>query len=379
MRVVLNDFEKQNPQIKVDYVKQDVKQYRSRIITRTENGTGPDVFLFHNTWLPQIISNLLPMPYDVMPKDELQKTFYPVVVNDLTQKGAIYGVPAGIDTLALFINSEMFKQAGIIPPTNWQDFGTAARTLTVKDETGKIKTAGAAMGTFDNITHAPDLISLLMVQNGANINDMVETRESIIDALDFYTSFAKDEGRVWDATLDPSLLAFAKGNLAMYFGYSWDIFAIKQLNPQLSFQIVPVPHLPGRNMTMASYWVNGVNAKSKYQKEALLLIKFLSMKETMQKIFSESSKTRTFGEPYPRIDLADSLKDNSLVYPFITSANDATSSFFASDTFDEGINNQMNAYLGNAVRSILGNTSLDSVVDTLIQGVNQVLQQYAEF
>lgn len=378
MRVVLNDFEKKNPGIKVAYVKQDIKQYRNRVTTRIQGGTGPDILLFHNTWLPQMAPNLLPLSNDVITKDELQKLFYPVVANDLTRKGAIYGVPTGIDTLALFINSEMFKQAGIVPPTNWQDFGAAARTLTVKDETGKIITAGAAMGTFDNITHAPDLISLLLVQNGADINNMTETRESVVDALDFYTSFAKDEGKVWDQTLDPSILAFAKGNLAMYFGYSWDIFVIKQINSQLSFQVIPVPHLPGRNMTIASYWANGVNAKSKYQKEALLLTKFLSQKETMQRLFLEESKTRAFGEPYSRIDLTDSIKDNTLVYPFVVAAKDATSSFFSSDTFDDGINVQMNAYLGNAVRSVLGNTSIETAVDTLTQGVDQVLKQYGE-
>lgn len=378
MRIVLNDFEKQNPGTKVSYVKQDIKQYRNRVVTRAQNDTGPDVFMFHNTWLSQMSTFLLPLPNDVISKDELQKTFYPVIANDITKNGVIYSVPTGIDTLALFINSEIFQQAGITPPTNWQDFARIARMLTVKDGEGKIKTAGAAMGTFDNITHAPDLISLLVVQNGGDITNMEETKESVVDALDFYTSFARDEGKVWDTSLDPSLLAFSKGNLAMYFGYSWNIFTIKQLNPQLSFQVVSVPHLPGRNMTIASYWVNGISAKSKYQKEALLLMKFLSTKETMQKLFSESSKTRLFGQPYPNSDLADSLKDNAYLYPFVFAANDATSSFFASDTFDDGINAQMNAYLGNAVRAMLNNTSTETAVDTLIQGVAQVLQQYGQ-
>ncbi len=376
IRTILADFEKENPTVKVAYVKQDNKQYRDRVVTRAQNGTGPDVFLFHNTWLPQMVSYLLPLPNDVISKDEFQKTFYPVVINDLIHKGAIYGIPSGMDTLSMFINTEIFQQAGLTPPANWQDFARTARMLTVKDEMGKIRTAGAAMGTFDNVTHASDIISLLLVQNGANIRNIPITKESAIDAFDFYVSFAREGEKVWDETLDPSLLAFSKGNLAMYFGYSWDIFAIKQLNPQLSFQVVSVPHLPGRNTTIASYWANGVSAKSKYQKEAMLLLKFLSKKETMQKLFSESAKTRLFGEPYAHRDLAKSLSDNSLVYPFVEQAKDAASSFFASDTFDDGLNSQMNAYLGNAVRAMLGNTSTETAVDTLANGVAQILRQY---
>ncbi len=376
MHTILADFEKQNPNIKVTYTKQDVKEYKDRLTTRIQNGNGPDIFMFHNTWLPQVSSLLLPLPSDVMQKDDFEKGFYPVVRGDLTKNGAIYGIPSGIDTLALFVNSEIFRQAGSTAPTNWQDFGKTARLLTVKDENGNIKTSGAAMGTFDNITHAPDLISLLLVQNGADMKNLSQTSRSVVDTLDFYTSFAKDEGKVWDGTLDPSLLTFSKGNLAMYFGYSWDVFAIKTISPNLVFQIAPVPHLQGRNMTIASYWGNGISVKSTHQKESLLFMKFLSQKETMQKLFSESSKTRLFGEPYPRVDLSQSLKTNELVYPFVSQANNASSSFFASDTFDNGLNAQMNGYLGNAVRSILGNTSIETAVDTLIKGVDQIVKQY---
>lgn len=376
MQAVLSDFERENPNISVQYVKEDVKQYRNRLVTRIKSGSGPDVFRFHNSWVPQLLNVLLPLSNDVVSGSEFKKQFYPVAQADLVKNGAIYGIPLEIDTLSLFVNTELFQAASLEIPTNWEDFAKAARTLTVKDETGKIKTSGAALGTFDNITHASDIISLLFVQNGAEIRNLTKTAQASEDALSFYASFATSEGNVWDQTLDPSILAFAKGNLAMYFGYSWDIFTIKAINPNLSFQIVSVPHLPGRNITIASYWVEGVSLKSKHQKEALLLLRLLAKKETQQKLFTEVSKTRLFGEPYARRELAELLKDNQYVYPFVSQAEGAVSSFFASDTFDDGLNSQMNAYLGNAVRSVLGNTSPQSAVETLTQGVSQVLQQY---
>lgn len=376
MQAVFSDFERENPNISVQYVKEDIKQYRNRLVTRIKNSSGPDVFRFHNSWVPQFLDVLLPLSNDVISGSEFKKQFYPVAQADLVKNGAIYGIPLEIDTLSLFVNTELFQAASLSVPTNWEDFAKAARVLTVKDETGKIKTSGAALGTFDNITHAPDIISLLFVQNGADIRNLTKTARASEDALSFYTSFATLEGNVWDPTLDPSILAFAKGNLAMYFGYSWDVFAIKAINPNLSFRIVSVPHLPGRNITIASYWVEGVSLKSKHQKEALLLLRFLAKKETQQKLFTEVSKTRLFGEPYAYKELADFLKDNQYVYPFVSQADGAVSSFFASDTFDDGLNLQMNAYLGNAVRSILGNTSPQSAVETLAQGVSKVLGQY---
>lgn len=379
MQPILDDFKRQYPNITINYVKQDVKQYREKLTTRIQNNTGPDVFTFHNTWLPMLSSTLLPFSSDTISRKEFDASFYPVVQSDLTKNGAIYGIPSGIDTLSLYVNTQIFQAAGANVPNNWDDFTRVARSLTVVGENGKIKTAGAALGTFDNINHAPDIISLLLVQNGADIKSPSSASKNTSDALTFYTSFATSDQRVWDETLDTSLLAFARGELAMYFGYSWDFFALKALAPSLVFKVYPVPHLPSRNMTIASYWAQGVSIKSRYQKEALLFIKFLAKPETEEKLFTLESKTRLFGEPYARRQLADKLKDNSFVYPFVLQAKDATSSFFAGDTYDDGLNSQMNTYLGNAVRSITNNSSsAESAVNTLAQGVSQVLKQYGQ-
>lgn len=376
---IIEDFRRENPNITIDYVKQDIKQYRQKLNTRAKNNTGPDVFVFHNTWLPMLSDLLLPLPNSTITKNEFKNFFYGVAEKDLIKNGAIYGIPMEIDTLSLYINSDLFKAAGLNPPINWDDFIKVARSLTVVDETGKIKTSGAALGSYDNITHAPDIISLLLLQNGADLKNLSSTAKKASDALTFYTSFAIGEQKVWDSSLDPSILAFSKGNLAMYFGYSWDFFAIKAMNPELSFKIYQVPHLPGVNTTVASYWAVGVSSKSKYQKEALLFLKFLAKAETAEKLFTMASKTRAFGEPYARKDMAAKLSNNPIVSPFISQANDAQSSFFASDTYDEGLNSQMNAYLGNAVRSVISNnTSAESAIATLAQGVSQVLKQYGQ-
>ena len=374
---IISDFEKEHPNIKIDYSKQDIKEYRERLITRSNNGNGPDIFRFHNTWVTQLSNLLLPLPNSTISKEDFDKNYYPVVKNDLIKNGAIYGIPLQIDTLNLYINKDLFQAAGLKPPTNWIEFGNTARQLTVKDENNNIKTAGAALGTYSNITHAPDIISMLLAQNGVNLKDISSNVQAASDALNFYSSFALPSSNVWDDTLDHSIRAFAGGSLAMYFGYSWDFFIIKAINPNLPFDIYPVPSLPGRNVTIASYWAEGVSAKSPHQKEALLFIKYLTLKETEQRLFTEESKTRNFGEPYARMELESSLK-NSVAYPFVANAKLAVSSFFVDGTYDNGLNSQMNTYLGNAVNSMLKGGSAESAVETLTQGVTQVLKQYGQ-
>lgn len=373
MQPILDEFHRVNPNITVEYIQQDKEKYLDRLKARFKNGTGPDIYRFHSSWVPELGGLLLPLSQEVVTPENFQKNYYPVTQSDLVQNGAIYGIPLEIDTLAMFVNTEIFQAGSSSVPTDWNEFAQVARNLTVKSVGGEIKTAGAAMGTYDNINHAPDIISLLFLQNGANLKDLSSTNKNAAEALDFYTSFAKGDASTWNSSMDTSLVSFAKGNLAIYFGYSWDIFAIKAMNPTLEFTIHPMPHVRGgKNMTVSSYWVEGINAKTKHPKEALLFMQYLAKKETQQKLFAEEAKTRLFGEPYSLGSLADLLTDNKLVYQFVSQGSNAFSTFFASDTYDNGLNSQANAYLGNAVRAVLNNTSAASAVDTLSQGVTKI-------
>lgn len=382
---VLAEFRKKYPNITVKVERQDIKtlgRYIERLGTRIQGGEGPDVLSYHNSWITQIKPLLLPLPVDVVSASELDKKYYDVIKSDVSIRGAYYGIPLGIDTLSLLINTDLFKAAGITSyPTTWDDLIKDARQITVKEQGNKIKTAGVALGAFDNVEHAPDIMALLFIQNGADLNDLAgEKRKFAEDALDFYSSFSNSDSKVWDDTLDNSKLAFTKGNLGMFFGYSWDILDIKAANPNLSFVVVPVPHVSGtsqnRNKTIASYWVEGVSNKTKHPTESFELLKFLSQKDSLEKTFTQVSSFRLFGQAYPRTDMKDELKSNQYLYPIVTQADNAVSTFFSSDTFDDALNSYLNSYLGNAIRSIKTGVSSATAIETLSKGIDQKLTQY---
>lgn len=379
MQGVISDFEKENPNIKIDYSKEDIKQYRERLETRIANGSGPDIFRFHNTWYPMFSAKLLPIPTNVISREAFKKTYYAVNATDLIKNGAIYGLPFNMDTLALFVNSDKLSAAGLKAPSTWNDFITTAQGLTVKSSDGKIQTAGASIGTFENVSHAPDILSLLFVQNGVDSADISKNSQRVSDALDFYTSFAKGDTSVWDLTLDNSVLAFSQGNSAMIFGYSWDYFTIKALNPNLNFQIVPSPQLATDSpKNLASYWADGISVKSKHQKEALLFLKFLSQQIIREKLYTEEAKTRFFGEIYPDRSLSLKLDNDPILSSFVNQAQSAVSSYFVDSTYDNGLNDKLDNYLKDAVNNVLGGGSPQSATETLINGFSQVTSLYAK-
>jgi len=374
MTPIIADFEKTHPKIKIYYLRQSPKQYRERLASSLARGEGPDIFRIHNTWLPMFSRDLAPVPKKIVNELNLSHNFYPVVSEDLKRGNDYFAIPLEIDGLGLFVNEEIFRAAGLTYPTTWEDLMTTARKLTVKDIDGRIRTAGVALGKTANVEHWSDILGLMMLQNGVDLTSPIGNLAE--DALTYFSLFSKPPDNTWDETLDNSILAFAKGQVAMIFAPSWQAFEIKNINPNLSFKILPVPQLPGTKITWASYWAEGVWQKSKHQDEAFEFLKYLASKEGMTKLFSEESKVRLFGEPYSRVDLGEMLVSDPYVGAFITQAPNARSFYLASRTFDNGINDKIIKYFEDAVNSLDKGVSPAAALETAARGVSQVLSTY---
>jgi len=313
------------------------------------------------------------LPATVYDNATFDKTFYSSAKETLKYQGQLVAIPLMYDGLALFYNEDLFRAAGIVPPKTWDELRKAANDLTVRDDQGKIRTAGVALGTANNVDHWSDVLALMMIQNGADLSNPASALG--VDAFSYYTLFSKTD-RVWEESLPSSTYAFATGSLAMYFGPSWRVFEIKALNPNLNFKIVPVPQLPGSNVNWASFWVESVSKSSKNQAAAWEFLKYLSSKEVLQTLYQTETALRGFGEPYPRVDMAEMLKTQPLVGPFIEQAPSAQNWYLSSSTKDNGLNQQVIKYYEDAVNAVNGGQDPTGALQTVAQGVAQVLRQY---
>jgi len=249
-------------------------------------------------------------------------------------------------------------------------------TLTVFADDGSITTSAIALGTINNIEHYSDILATMMMQNGTNL--VQPTGREAEETFMFYRKFSdpSDSLYTWTASMDNSVYAFATGKVAMIMAPSWRAFDIKEISPNLNFRIVPIPQLPGNTLNWASYWVEGLSSKSKYPEQAGEFLKFLTSKESVQKLFTEASKKRLFGEPYARVDLATSMAGDQYVEAFIKQAPNARSFPLASRTHDNGLNEKMIKYLENAFNEFSQGGSPAQVLGTAATGFSQVLSQY---
>ncbi|QQG47669.1 MAG: extracellular solute-binding protein [Candidatus Woesebacteria bacterium] len=381
VKSLIDEYQSQNPKIKIDYVHQSKEDYRERLTNALAQGKGPDIFRFHNSWVPMFKNTLDSVPPKVMTQADFSQSYYPVIISDLTTANGIMGLPIDFDNIALFINQDIFDTYGKSAPLTWDDLRQTAQALTVKDENGSIKQAGVALGRTENVDHWPEILALMMMQNGVKLNTLTPS-DRLTNTLSFFTLFSKTDD-VWDETLPPSTVAFANGKVAMYFGPSWRAHDILTINPNLKFKTYPVPQLPKEHpddpsITYASYWVEGVSKTSPNKEAAWDFMKFITSKDSLQKLYTNETKQRMFGEIYPRVDMANLIANDPLAGAFVRQGHDAQSWFLQSLTWDgqTGINSEINKYFEDAIGSTLKGSSPDQAVSTLTNATLQVLSQY---
>ncbi len=374
---LIADYKRNNPHVSISYTKMDPKNYRQKLLARDASTEDrPDIFRFHNTWLPSLGDLVTPLPKSVMSKDEFEKTFYPVAQQDLRVDNDYFGIPLEIDGLVLVYNDKLFKAAGIEgAPSSWEDVIDDAAKLTVKDQSGKIFTSGIALGTATNIEHFSDVLGWMILQNGGSLKEL--SSPEAVGALQQYHSFAEAPFNLWDETMPNSISAFTQEQVAMIIIPSWEILTIKQANPDLSLKVIPLPIVPGgKQVSLASYWVEGVSRFSQNQLEAWKFLRFLVEKENLTKLYQEQSKTRPFGEPYSRVDLASTLVQNEYIGAVITQAKDMKSLPTVGRTYDDGLNDEINKYLEDAVNATVKSVSAQEAFAIAGQGVKQVFEKY---
>ncbi|MDP2860335.1 MAG: extracellular solute-binding protein [bacterium] len=372
MKVIFDDYQRLNPNVKIEYKMQTPRDYRERLQSALEKNVGPDIFRFHNSWAPMFRDFLAIIPETVMDEKTFRERFYPAAFSDLKTSFGIAGIPLGMDGLALYYNEELVKSAGVAVPKTWDELKEAAKKIT-KREDGRIKTAGVSLGTTNNVDHWPDILALMILQNGG---DLKNPATSWTEEAALYYVFFNTEDHVWNETFDASTLAFSQGKVAFYFAPSWRAFEIRALNPGLQFKIAPVPQLAEQTINWASYWVEGVSRRSTNQAEAWKLLTYLVNPDTLRKFYAEAAKTRLFGEPPSRRDMGDSFKEDPLVGPFVSQAETAKSGFLSSRTFDNGLNDKVIKYYEDALNSILAGNSAKSAMETCAKGVGQVIADY---
>jgi multiple sugar transport system substrate-binding protein len=127
-------FEKKYPAIKVNYQNagQGAPEY-TKLRTVIKAGSGqPDVAQVEYQYIPSFQADLANL--DTYGAKTIANEFTPSVLKQVSANGGIYGIPQDIGPMGNLYRSDIFKSAGITPPTTWTEYMSAAKEL--KSKTG---------------------------------------------------------------------------------------------------------------------------------------------------------------------------------------------------------------------------------------------------
>jgi ABC-type glycerol-3-phosphate transport system substrate-binding protein len=304
---IFDKYKQTHPNVSFEYRKLRVEEYERALLEAWAENRGPDIFMVHNTWINAYQNKLEPLPatislpsqtvqgtfkkevvwtfknFSTLTSSQIDEKFVNVVKKDVVKDDKIYALPMGLDTLALYYNVDIFNDAGLAtPPATWAEFKQAVQKITRLDENNNIARSAVAMGRTDNVERGLDLLSVLMMQNGAQMTgpDTLPTFDKTPpggsadynpgqQALIFYTDYANPikEVYTWNQDFPNSLEAFSQGRTAMMFGYSYHEAQIRAKGPKINFRISSLPQIDllAKKYNFANYWLFGVSPRGDQQ------------------------------------------------------------------------------------------------------------------
>lgn len=371
----ISQYQSKNPNTQINYRRFDPVCYEFDLINGLAASTGPDIFMFHNTWLPKHYDKAVPLTETEFPLRTF-KEFYPTVVEqDFAPDGVIYAVPLYIDTLALFYNKNIFDTKGIVfPPKTWTELEKTIPQLKEVDKQGRIVKAAVALGGSSKSIHqANNILNLIMLQNNVSMvsKDFSEATfaEQGLKSLNYYVGFANPANPLysWDEKFGYSLDAFSEEKAAMIFDYSDGISFLKEKNPFLAFETSPMLQTEGatKEINYANYWGLTVSNKSKHSDVAWDFITDLTTQSESSKKYLEV----TYRPPALRALIQKSLNDPTLGI-FAKQALTARS-------WPQIDNNEVEKSFSKMIESVLSGVSAESAISQAEEEITQLMARRA--
>ncbi|MFO5470147.1 ABC transporter substrate-binding protein [Anabaena sp. AL09] len=280
LKQVIEDFEKQHPQIKVKY-EAISDQYMDVIKTRLVGEAAPDVFYLDALEAPFLMGQnvLEPLGKYIKPKFDLTD-IEPNLLKNFTYQNRIYGLPKDYSTLALFYNKQAFNQVGLTsPPTTWEQLRSYSKQLTGKlNKYGFGEIPELARQAYKITAFGGEIIDKNGYATFAN-NPGLQGLELVINQYQKDRSSAQKS----DVGTNSGSEMFGQNKVAMVIEGNWAIPYLQETFPKLEFATAEIPEINNQKSTMVFTVAYVMNKQAPHKKEAWELISFLTGKEGMKK------------------------------------------------------------------------------------------------
>ncbi|MFD3482054.1 extracellular solute-binding protein [Streptomyces sp. NPDC058665] len=300
------DFEAKHKGVDVKYVNVPFGEAQNKFKNAAQSGSGaPDVIRSEVAWTPEFADLGYLAPLDGTPALKDEKDFVPQAAASTRYDDKTYAVPQVIDSLGIFYNKKLFKEAGVEVPKTIAELKTVSKTI--KDKTGKT-------GMYLRGDDAYWFLSFLYGEGGdlVNAKDKTVTVDSPagVKAMEVVKDLVDSGAAKTDATdgWENMQAAFKDGDVAMMINGPWaiaDTYAGPQFKDKTNLGVAPVPAgSAGQGAPQGGHNL-AVYAGSKNLDASYAFIEYMSSAESQARITTELNLLPTRTSVYSRPEVAE--------------------------------------------------------------------------
>lgn len=264
VRAMVDKYNETHDDVQVVYTSVNQTDYTTTLITTAyANGESPDILWVepatYNKFVDAgILQDLTPYYSDELLADILPSCLDAATADD----GKIYTLPFECETLGLFYNIDVLAEAGITPPTTWDEFTAAAAALTNDNMYGVVLPVEDTGYTLFNWWP-------FMWMNNASVygenGELVINSDEMAKTLDFWGSFYQNDyapGSLQDGPW--SIDNIGNGVSAMQIGGTYMINSAEAYAEKgVNIGVVPLPSPDGKTYyTVAGGQMLGICSQS---------------------------------------------------------------------------------------------------------------------
>ncbi|MFG2141357.1 extracellular solute-binding protein [Streptomyces sp. NPDC048650] len=309
-RKLAEGFQKEHPKVHVNYVNVPFGDANAKFKNAAGGNSGaPDVMRTEVAWVADFANLGYLAPLDGTEALDDAGDYLPQAVGSTKFKGKTYAAPQVIDTLGLFYNKKLLKDAGVGVPKTFAELSTAAKKI-------KSKTGATAL-----YLRGDDPYWFLPYLYGEGGN-MVDARSKIVEIDDgagvkaFRTmkDLVASKAAVTDATdgQENQLKALKDGKVAMAVDGPWDIEGARAGQAFKDKENLGVAPVPGGSTAQGSPqggWDLSVYAGSKNLRASYAFVKYMSSAKVQQETTNKLSLLPTRKSVYE----VPAVKKNEMV------------------------------------------------------------------
>ncbi|WP_299039564.1 extracellular solute-binding protein [uncultured Pseudokineococcus sp.] len=260
----------------------------STVLQQSSSRTLPDVLMLDNPDLQQIAESgaLAPLGDFGLTADG----YADGVVQASSYEGELYGLQPVTNTIALFYNETLLAEAGVAPPTTWDELESAAAALTTGDQYGL---AFSAINTYEGTWQ----FLPFMWSNGGDESDIAtpETAEALQLWVDLVQSGSASQSVVNWSQADVND-QFAAGNAAMQVNGHWQ-FPVLDDTEGLEYGVVQIPAPSAGETVVAPFggetWTVPQTGDADRQAAAAELVECITSDENMTMLATQRGTVPT--------------------------------------------------------------------------------------